>query len=77
MLCLLMLSVAVHGVTKIILKLIIFLFNPVQIIVIPNNIKECGQVKIISENLIDVVHFAQSIVLGYHSILKINWGSFQ
>ena len=23
------------------------------------------------------MHFARSIVLGYHSIAKINWGSFQ
>ena len=33
----------------------------------------CEQVKIISE----VVHFARSIVLGYHSIPKIKWGSFR
>ena len=33
--------------------------------------------KIISETLINVVHFARSIVLGYHSIPKINWGSFR
>ena len=33
--------------------------------------------KIISENLINVVHFARSIVLGHHSIPKINWGSFR
>ena len=25
----------------------------------------------------DVVHFARSIVLGYHFIPKINWGSFR
>ena len=35
------------------------------------------KVKIISENLINVVHFARSIVLGHHSIPKINWGSFR
>ena len=32
--------------------------------------------KIISETLINVVHFAQSIVLVYHSISNINWGRF-
>ena len=32
---------------------------------------------IISENLINVVHFARSIVLGHHSILKVNWESFR
>ena len=33
--------------------------------------------KIIGETLINNVHFARSIVLVYHSIPKINWGSFR
>ena len=32
---------------------------------------------IISKTLINVVHFARSIVLVYHCIPKINWGSFR
>ena len=69
------LSFAVHGVTKNIRS------------VIPN---KCNQRMRASETKINdrsdhmetrleinVAHFAESIVLGYHSIPKIIWGSFR
>ena len=75
MLCFLMLSVAVHGVTENIPDFVylnnIFVSSSSKCSQI-NAIKECGRVKIISETLINVVHFALSIVLRYHSIPKIN-----
>ena len=75
MLYFLMLSVAVHGVTENIPDFVylnnIFVSSSSKCSQI-NVIKECGRVKIISETLINVVHFALSIVLRYHSIPKIN-----
>ena len=39
--------------------------------------EKCELVEIISKAFINFVHFIWSIISGYHSIPKINWGSFQ
>ena len=40
------------------------------------SLKNVGKRRLLA-NSYDVVHFARSIVLGYHSIPKINLGSFR